>query len=55
MRLTFRAELMPGRAASERTFTVACVLASGRVELVNMGGQHTEHEFEVPVAGGKAG
>ena len=46
MRLTFRAELMPGRDAGERTFTVARVLASGRVELVDMGGQHGEQEFE---------
>jgi hypothetical protein len=46
MRLTFRAELMPGRAAGERTFTVARVLASGRVELVGLGGQHALTEFE---------
>ena len=46
MRLTFRAEVMPGRDATERTFTVARMLASGRVELVNLGGQHGEPEFE---------
>jgi hypothetical protein len=46
MRLTFRAEVMPGRETSERTFTVSCVLASGRVELTGMAGQHAETEFE---------
>jgi hypothetical protein len=45
-RLTFRAELMPGRSASERTYTVARVLTSGRVELAGLGGQHTLTEFE---------
>ncbi|MFL6230209.1 MAG: hypothetical protein ACJ741_15665 [Pyrinomonadaceae bacterium] len=45
-RLTFRAELMPGRAAAERTFQVARVLASGRVELKGLGGQHALAEFE---------
>jgi hypothetical protein len=45
-RLTFRAELMPGRARVERTYTVARVLASGRVELVGLVGQHTLTEFE---------
>ena len=45
-RLTFRAELMPGRSAMERTFTVERVLSSGRVELMGLGGQHTLTEFE---------
>ncbi|MDT7604282.1 MAG: hypothetical protein QOF61_2279 [Acidobacteriota bacterium] len=45
-RLTFRAELMPGRSAIERTFQVARVLAGGRVELAGMGGQHAMTEFE---------
>ncbi len=45
-RLTFRAELMPGRDAVERTFEVARLLASGRVELSGLAGQHTETEFE---------
>jgi hypothetical protein len=44
--LTFRAELMPGRAPAERTFTVARVLASGRIELIGMGGEHAPTEFE---------
>lgn len=46
MPLTFRAEVMPGRESTERTFTVAKVLGSGRVELVDMVGEHTETEFE---------
>jgi hypothetical protein len=46
MRLTFRAELMPGRARSARTYEVARVLASGRVELNGLSGQHTATEFE---------
>lgn len=45
-RLTFRAEVMPGRGMNERTFTVARVLAGGRVELVGLGGQHALTEFE---------
>lgn len=46
MRLTFRAEVMPGRAAGERTFTVARVLTNGRVELNGLLGQHALAEFE---------
>lgn len=49
MRLTFRAEVMPGREREQRTFTVARVLASGRVELSGLTGQHTMTEFE-PIA-----
>jgi hypothetical protein len=46
MALTFRAEVMPGRDSSERTFTVLRMLASGRVELIGLGGQHGAAEFE---------
>ena len=46
MLLTFRAELMPGRDPEKRTYRVLHVLASGRVELSGMAGQHTEAEFE---------
>ena len=46
MALTFRAELMPGRESSERTYVVWRMLASGRVELVGLTGQHAEAEFE---------
>lgn len=45
-RLTFRAEVMPGRESGERTFTVARVHPSGRVELIELFGQHAETEFE---------
>lgn len=48
MRLTFRAELMPGREPLERTFTVESVLTNGRVELIGLAGQHAEREFEAP-------
>jgi hypothetical protein len=46
MRLTFRAEVMPGRESDQRTYTVARVLANGRVELSGLFGQHAEAEFE---------
>ena len=46
MRLTFRAEVMPGKDALERTFEVARVLLSGRIELTNLTGQHSLTEFE---------
>jgi hypothetical protein len=45
-RVTFRAEVMPGRDQAERTFTVARVVASGRVELTGLVGEHAETEFE---------
>jgi hypothetical protein len=45
-RLTFRAEVMPGRDAAERTFTVARVLIGKRVELAGLSGQHALAEFE---------
>jgi hypothetical protein len=44
-RLTFRAEVMPGRGATERTFTVARVLAGGRVELSGLSGEHAITAF----------
>jgi len=46
MTVTFRAELMPGRDRSERTFRVKELLSSGRVLLKETGGEHTEGEFE---------
>jgi hypothetical protein len=45
-RVTFRAEVMPGRDQEERTFTVERVVASGRVELTGLAGEHAETEFE---------
>ena len=46
MRVTFRAELKPGRDGSERTFRIAKVLPSRRVLLEGMAGEHNEKEFE---------
>ena len=46
MSVTFRAELMPGRERSERTFQIEEVLPSGRVTLEGFAGQHSETEFE---------
>jgi hypothetical protein len=46
MSVTFRAELMPGRERSERTFRVAELLPSGRVRLEGAVGEHNEKEFE---------
>ena len=46
MQVTFRAELMPGRDGSERTFQVSKLLPSGRVLLSGVNGEHTQKEFE---------
>ncbi|HVS20437.1 MAG TPA: hypothetical protein VHD88_01250 [Pyrinomonadaceae bacterium] len=46
MKVIFRAELMPGREGSERTFHVAKLLPSGRVLLDRVAGEHMEKEFE---------
>jgi hypothetical protein len=46
MMVTFRAELMPGRDRSERTFRVKELLPSGRVSLHGVDGEHAEKEFE---------
>ena len=46
MQVTFRAELMPGRSRSERTFRVAELLPSGRVRLEDFTGDHSENAFE---------
>ena len=46
MQVTFRAELMPGRDRHQRTFTVKELLASGRVSLHGVDGEHAEKEFE---------
>ena len=48
MSATFRAELMPGRSRSERTFRVVEVLPSHRVLLEDFAGEHAETEFEQP-------
>ena len=46
MPVIFRAELMPGRSRSERTFRVAEILPSGRITLEEFTGDHAESEFE---------
>ncbi len=46
MFVTFRAEIMPSRDRTERTFRVAKLLPSGRVQLDGVAGEHTESEFE---------
>ena len=46
MPVTFRAELMPGRDRNQRTFLVKELLASGRVSLHGVDGEHAEKEFE---------
>lgn len=46
MKVVFRAELMPGRETSERTFRVVTLLRSGRVLLEGASGEHAEKEFE---------
>ena len=46
MKVTFRAELMPGRDGSERTFRVMNLLPSGRVLLEGVSGEHAQKEFE---------
>jgi hypothetical protein len=46
MSVTFRAELMPGRSRTERTYRIAEILPSGRVILEDFTGDHAESEFE---------
>ncbi|HYX27444.1 MAG TPA: hypothetical protein VE863_02670 [Pyrinomonadaceae bacterium] len=46
MQVTFRAELMPGRDAEERTYRVTDLLPSGRVLLDRVAGEHARQEFE---------
>ena len=46
MEVVFRAELMPGRDGSQRTFRVQELLPSGRVLLKDFMGEHAEKEFE---------
>src|SRR3954470_7531803 len=46
MLVTFRAELMPGRDSSERTFRIKTLLPSDRVLLDEVAGEHARGEFE---------
>ena len=46
MKVTFRAELMPGREAGDRTYQITDLLPSGRVLLDRVAGEHARKEFE---------
>jgi uncharacterized protein YqfB (UPF0267 family) len=46
MKVTFRAELMPGRSEEERSFLVKELLSTNRVTLVGISGEHAENEFK---------
>jgi hypothetical protein len=46
MRVTFRAELMPGKSNDERTFRIEKVMPNGRVILEDFLGEHRQSEFE---------
>jgi hypothetical protein len=46
MKVTFRAEIMPGKNREERTFSIEEVLPNGRVILHAFEGEHRETEFE---------
>ncbi len=46
MTVTFRAELMPGKSAAERTFRINRVLPNRRVLVEGISGEHTATEFE---------
>ena len=46
MRVVFRAELMPGRSAAERTYRVTELLPHDHVLLEGLGGEHPENAFE---------
>lgn len=51
MSVTFRAEVMPGHTASERTFRVTQVMTGGRIKLEGLMGEHKEQEFELVLYG----
>lgn len=46
MKVTFRAEIMPGKSRDERTFRIRQVLPNGRVILYDFPDEHREGEFE---------
>lgn len=46
MKVTFRAEIMPGRDREQRTFRIKEVLSNGRVILYDFAGEHREGAFE---------
>jgi hypothetical protein len=46
MRVTFRAEIMPGRDREQRTFRIKQVLPNGRIILYDFIGEHRQGAFE---------
>ena len=46
MKVTFRAEIMPGREREERTFKIKEVLPNGRIKLYDFIGEHRQGAFE---------
>ncbi|HSI87821.1 MAG TPA: hypothetical protein VK918_02115 [Pyrinomonadaceae bacterium] len=46
MRVTFRAEIMPGRSRDDRTFRIKSVLPNGRVKLYDFPDEHRQGSFE---------
>lgn len=46
MRVTFRAEIMPGLTREERTYKIKSVRPNGRVTLYDFPDEHREGEFE---------
>jgi hypothetical protein len=46
MKVTFRAEIMPGRDRDQRTFRIKEVLSNGRITLYDFIGEHRQGAFE---------
>jgi hypothetical protein len=46
MKVTFRAEVMPGKNRQERTFRIKEVLPNGRVTLYDVVGEYRQSSFE---------
>lgn len=46
MKVTFRAEIMPGKNREERTFRIKDVLRNERVTLHDFAGEHRQSSFE---------
>jgi hypothetical protein len=46
MQVTFRAEIMPGRDRTQRTFRIKEVLSNGRITLHDFIGEHRQGAFE---------
>lgn len=46
MKVTFRAEIMPGKSREDRTYKIETVKSNGRVILEGFAGEHRESSFE---------